>query len=152
MGYRLVWVLAALCCAGLSAVADEKNEKTAQDLQGTWQAVDLEGNGEKRPAEEVNELKVVIRGDEIYAVKPQGEDPRSHFSLDPSKEPKAIDIIPQDGPSKGKIAAGIYALENGRLKLCINIFGKDSSIRPTEFKTHEGDGVVFVTLEHARQK
>ena len=129
------------------AAADDNSANDAKDLQGVWQAVEIEANGEKSPADQVKELKIVIKADEIFAVKPDGEDPRNKFKLDSSKTPKTIDVIPLDEPSKGKIAAGIYSLAKGRLTLCIDIFGKDPSIRPTEFKTHEKDGVILVTLE-----
>ena len=93
MSYRVICALAAAYFAVVIAVADETSNE-AKDLQGTWQAVDLEANGQKSPADQVSELKIVIQGDEIYAVKPQGEDPRSKFKLDPNKQPKAIDLFP----------------------------------------------------------
>lgn len=152
MRHRMVWVLGSLCFVVVVGVAVAKSTSDSKDLQGTWQAVDLEGNGQKSPADQVRELKVVIQGDEIYAVKPQGEDPRSNFKIDPSQKPKAIDLFPVDGPRKGQLVAGIYSLKNGKLWLCINLFGKDTSQRPTEFKTHGGDGHAFVTLERAKQE
>ena len=35
--------------------------------------------------------------------------------------------------ARRKTVAGIYSLEKGRLAICINIFGKDPSVRPAEF-------------------
>jgi hypothetical protein len=46
----------------------------------------------------------------------------------------------------------IYCLKDGRLQVCINIFGNDTTQPPKEFKTHEGDGVVSGTFERAKQK
>ena len=132
--------------------AEPKSANDAKDLQGTWQAVDLEANGEKKSNDEIKESKVVIQGDEIFAVKSKGEDPHLKFKLDSSKTPKTIDLIPIDGPDKGKMFPGIYSLENGKLRLCLNIFGKDLSKRPTEFKTQAGDGTGFATLERAKRK
>ena len=151
MSYRVICALAAVYFAVVIAVADETSNE-AKDLQGTWQAVDLEGNGQKSPADQVRELKIVIRGDEIYAVKPQGEDPRSKFKLDPNKQPKAIDLFPQDQADPGRMVAGIYSLRNGQLRLCINLFGKDTAQRPKDFTTKEGDGVGLITLERVKPK
>ena len=134
----------------LERAADDKSANDAKDLQGVWQAVDAEGNGEKLPADQVQELKIVIKGDELFAVKPSGEDPKNKFKLDSSKTPKTIDVTPIDGEDKGTIHAGIYSLKKGRLTLCLNIFGKDPALRPTEFKTKASDGVGLITLERAK--
>jgi len=82
---------------------------------------------------------------------PEGEGRKVKFKLDSSKTPKAIDLIAIDGSDQGKIATGIYALKNRQLKLCVNLFGKDTTQRPTEFKTQAGDGVGFATLERVKQ-
>lgn len=149
---RILCVLGSLCFVGAIGFAGDKGVSEAKDLQGTWQAIDLEGNGEKLPDDQVRELKIVIQGDEIYAVKPQGEDPRNHFKIDPTQTPKTIDLFPVDGPRKGQLVAGIYSLQDGHLRMCINIFGKDTSQRPREFKTQAGDGWAFVTLERVKGK
>jgi uncharacterized protein (TIGR03067 family) len=150
------FLLAATVLVGMIpwrlVAAEPQSANDAKNLQGTWQAVDLEANGEKRSDDEIKESKVVIQGDEIFAVKSKGEDPHLKFKLDSSKTPKTIDLIPIDGPDKGKTFPGIYSLENGKLRLCLNIFGKDLSKRPTEFKTQAGDGTGFATLERAKSK
>ena len=87
----------------MERAADDKSANDTKDLQGVWQAVDLEGDGEKSPADQVKELKIVFKGDEVFVVKPSGEDPKNKFKLDPSKIPKTIDVIPIDGSDKGKI-------------------------------------------------
>ncbi len=132
--------------------AEPESANDAKTLQGTWQAVDFEANGERKPDDEIKESKVIIQGNELFAVKSKGEDPHLKFKLDSSKTPKTIDLIPIDGPDKGKMFPGIYSLENGKLRLCLNIFGKDLSKRPAEFKTQAGDGTGFVTLERVKQK
>jgi uncharacterized protein (TIGR03067 family) len=156
MLYRILCVFAAFWFVTAAAFAEDKkaDDKSAADakrLQGTWQVVEGEANGEKLPEEQMKELKLVFKDDEVWAVKPQGEDPKSKFKLDAGKTPKAIDVISLDGPAKGKTMAGIYARKKGRLTLCINIFSEDPSVRPTEFKTKENSGVILVTLEREKK-
>jgi uncharacterized protein (TIGR03067 family) len=129
--------------------AEPESANDAKSLQGTWQAVDMEANGERKPDDEIKELQIIFKGNDL-AIKPDGEGRKCKFTLDSSKTPKAIDLIPCDGDGKGKTFPGIYSLENGKLRLCLNIFGKDLSKRPTEFKTQAGDGTGFVTLERAK--
>jgi uncharacterized protein (TIGR03067 family) len=87
----------------------------------------------------------------VWLVKPSGTDPKLKFKLDPTKGPKTIDLIVQEGQHMGKAAPGIYGLGNGQLRLCINIFG-DLSHRPMEFKTQERDGVGLATLERVKAR
>jgi uncharacterized protein (TIGR03067 family) len=147
---RVLYIFVVCFFTAAIAAADDKTASDAKELQGVWQVISLEANGEARPDDEARELQIVFKGDEIFAVKPQGEDPRSKFKVDSSKTPKTIDLRPV--AEKDKIVAGIYSLKDGQLKLCINIFGQDTTKRPTEFKTHEGDGVAFAVLKRAKKK
>jgi uncharacterized protein (TIGR03067 family) len=150
------FLLAATVLVGMVpwrlVAAEPRSANDAKSLQGTWQAVGLEANGDKRPDDEAKELKIVFKGDVVFAVKPEGEGRKVKFKLDSSKTPNAIDLIAIDGPDEGKVATGIYELQNGQLKLCINLFGKDTTQRPTEFKTQPGNGVCFAVLERAKSK
>lgn len=152
MSHRVLSVIAACFFTAAVALGDDKRPDDAKTLQGTWQAVSLEADGEARPDEEVKELQIVFKGDEIYAVKPKGEDPHLKFKLAPDKTPKTIDLTLIEGADKGKTAAGIYSLKDGQLRVCINIFGQDTSQRPKEFKTQAGTGVVAGTFKRVKQK
>lgn len=134
----------------LAGVAGEKKADDRQALQGTWQAVDIQANGHRSPDDQIQELKVVFEGDTLYAVKGQSADPRHRFKLDVSKDIKTIDISPLDNPAPERRGPGIYALDKGQLKVCVNLFGKDPKVRPTTFQTHEGDGIIFATFERVK--
>ena len=152
MLHRMLCVIAACSFTAVIAFADDKSANDGKNLQGTWQAVGLEANGDKSPDDQVKELQIVFKGDELFTVKPEGEGRKCKFKLDSAKTPKTMDVSPVDGPDKGKMVAGIYSLKNGQIRLCVNIFGQDTTQRPTEFKTQSGNGVIFVTLERAKPK
>ncbi len=149
---RMLNILAVCFFTAAIAAADDKTAKDAKELQGVWQAVRLEANGEARPDDEVKELQIVFKGDELFAVKPKGEDPHLKFKLDSGKTPKTIDLTPIEGSDKTKTLAGIYCLKDGRLQVCINIFGQDTTQRPKEFKTQPETGVVAGTFERVKKK
>jgi uncharacterized protein (TIGR03067 family) len=109
-----------------------------------WQLVDLQSNGESKPAEEIEGLKLVIQGEYLWIVKPTGSDPKLKFTA--NREQNTFDLTVQEGRDTGKTVLGIYAFHEGRLMLCINIFG-DPHHRPSEFKTYDGDGLGFATLK-----
>jgi uncharacterized protein (TIGR03067 family) len=150
MQKRVLCVLVAFCFSGLFAGAGSKPvDPSKKNLEGTWQAVDGEANGKKLPADQVEELQVVITSDKLE-IKPDGEGRKTTFKLNSSGTPKTIDLTPLDGDRKGTIVPGIYSLQDGQLKLCINIWGKDPSQRPTAFQAQEGDGFVFVTFQRKK--
>lgn len=149
MLHRALCVFAVCPILVALAAADDKPAGDAKEMQGTWQAVNIEANGEKSPDDQIKEMSIVISGGEL-AVKPDGEGRKCKFKLDAGKSPKTIDLVPHDGPRKGQTVVGIYSLKDGRLSLCINIFGEDPAKRPTEFKTRERDGVGLLTLERAK--
>ena len=152
MLHRVLCVFVACFFTAAIAVAEDKSANDAENVQGTWQAVGAEANGEKSPDDQVKELQIVFKGDEVFTIKPEGEGRKVKFKLDSSKTPNAIDLIAIDGSDQGKIAAGIYSLKNGQLRLCVNLFGRDTTQRPTEFKTQPGDGVVAATLDRVKRK
>jgi uncharacterized protein (TIGR03067 family) len=147
-----LFLCATFCLIPALAYAQKSNPNSSEkDLQGTWQAIDAEGNGEKLDEDKFNELQIVIQSN-TFGIKPDGEGRKTTFTVDSSKTPGTINLIPLDGDRKGTIVPGIYSMQNGQLKICLNIWGKDSALRPTEFKTRQGDGCVFVTLKRTTQK
>jgi uncharacterized protein (TIGR03067 family) len=148
---RFVFLLVGSLFTVVLAAAQPARADDAKDLQGTWKFVSLEANGETKSAEDINGWKFVVEGDQAWVVKPEETGKKCKFKLDAAKAPKTIDLIVLEGDDKGKVAPGIYGLKNGRLRLCINIFG-DPSYRPTEFKTKDRDGAGFAVLERANDK
>ena len=149
---HVLFLCAAFCLVPALAVAEKSSpNSTEKDLQGTWQAVDGEANGEKLGDDKIMETQLFIESNTL-GIKPDGEGRKTTFTVDSSKTPGTINLIPLDGDRKGTIVPGIYSMQDGQLRICINIWGKDSTRRPTEFRTQPGDGCVFVTLKRTTQK
>lgn len=149
---QVLLLCVAFCLIPALAVAQKSSPKTTEKvLQGTWQAIDAEGNGERLGDDKIKETQIVIASNTL-GIKPDGEGRKTTFTVDSSKTPGTINLIPLDGGRKGTIVPGIYSMQDGQLKICINIWGKDPTRRPTEFKTQQGDGCVFVTLKRITQK
>ena len=106
VAFLLVGSLFTLVFVGAqAALADD-----AKDLQGTWQIVSLEANGENKPAEEFKGWKFVFEGDQGRLIKPEETSQKFKFKLDAAKAPKTIDLIVQEGDDKGKVAPGFTGL------------------------------------------
>jgi uncharacterized protein (TIGR03067 family) len=139
--------------ASVAAAADEPKAgmKDKEALEGLWQAVELQANGQKAPAEVVKAFQVQIKGDQLV-FSPATDNRKHTFAIDPAAKPKTMDLTPADGPAKGKkLPCAIYKLDGDKLTICVDkegTFGK----RPTEFKAAAGDGCALITLERVKDK
>jgi uncharacterized protein (TIGR03067 family) len=142
--------LATLCCAvGFAASGTDQTdlESELKKFQGTWTVESSTTGGMDLPAADLKafiltfegDTHTLKRGDELVQVGTQ--------KLDPSKSPKAIDMIMTAGPNKGAVMLGIYEIDGDTLRVCFDPQGKK---RPTEFKSAPGSA-NFVNV-HKRVK
>src|SRR5262249_14838532 len=122
-----------------------------EKLQGTWTVVSMERRGKAAPADEVNAYKVIIKGD-LFTVedKREGkEEEQLKITLDPTKKPKAIDLIPQ-GRKKGRgTLKGIYELDGDTLK--INVTKRENGERPTAFASGTDKDESLLVLKREKK-
>ena len=112
------------------------DEKALKELAGTYRLVSAEKAGVP-VAKDVEKVKLTFKGDEMTIVLPDGEK-RAKIQVDSTKKPAHIDIMPDEGPEKGKTFPGIYKFEKGELVLAF----VEKGDRPAEFKG-EGNAVLF---------
>jgi uncharacterized protein (TIGR03067 family) len=107
-------------------------------FQGTWQQIAYERDGVKEPLDEEHgwEPRVTFTGDTFVVTLADGSIPiKGTFQLDPSQEPKALDLTDTFGQDAGKTFLAIYSLECNRMVFCAADAGQE---RPKEFKTWPG--------------
>ncbi len=108
-----------------------------KELQGEWRAVSVEEKGKAWDKEEVAQVVLEITGDTLIYKRTTPVE-KFRVTLSPQKKPARIDLrlIGKDvDPSKA--CHGIYALEGGKLKLCLGteFTANDPEERPGEFAT-----------------
>jgi RNA polymerase sigma factor (sigma-70 family) len=124
-----------------SAVADKP--KTDKDhLQGSWIPVSVEDGGKKVPEKEVKakDFTMVFAGDKM-TIPIKDEAKEVGYKLDPSKNPKQIDLL----LGKGKTAKGIYLLQKDTLKLCVQT--DQDGERPGKFSAPSGTTHFLIVLK-----
>lgn len=94
-------------------------EKELINLQGTWVGVSLDFHGEVSNSTDA----VLIFERDTFTFKRQGKFVKGTVTIDPSKEPKTIDLkvtaIANADPSyKDKVFLGLYELKDDSLKWC----------------------------------
>ena len=106
-------------CAGKGTDAQSVQDRAA--LEGEWEIVSAESNGEPPPPGLLAGARFAFSGDKSTLM---GKEAR--VELDATRTPRQIDFI--YGKSR---QIGIYELDGDNFKLCVG----PSDDRPTEFKT-----------------
>lgn len=113
-------------------------------IEGNWTLVALEYAGDKdEKASKGAENKIRATAGQLIATKGGKADPLD-YTLDPSKEPPAIDLKAPGG--KGETMYGIYKLDGDTLTICA-VGSSRPADRPTEFKTTPANGAMMMTLK-----
>jgi uncharacterized protein (TIGR03067 family) len=111
--------------------------------QGTWHASTSVYDGQEAPAEIVRSITRTVEKDHVVWKRDGKSFAGTRIELDPSRDPKAIDVIPDGGKDRGERVPGIYKLEDDRLTICMAAPGQP---RPKEFKAEKGSGCTLRTF------
>jgi uncharacterized protein (TIGR03067 family) len=127
-----------------STKKQKKND--IDNLQGTWNIVSLEVDGNKMPESMLGGSQITVKGTRFDTVS-MGAAYSGVLTLDESAKPKTFDLKFTDGPEKGNTNLGIYKLDGDTWTLCLATRGK---IRPKTFATKPGTGIALETLKRAK--
>ncbi len=126
------------------------NEVAPQDLiLGDWQLEKIASSGGLgAPPMDGKEVRTLQFTRTEILVKVNGQ-PKSHdsigYTVDWTKKPTAIDILPRNGPMKK--LEGILRLEGDQLTICFCIDGG----RPTDFNTDSGKLTALMHLKRVKR-
>ena len=102
----------------------------------------VSGCGGSRPSAEEGFAAGVRKACDSYTAEINDRTDHGSFTVDPSKQPKEMDIQPESADGK---LLGIYEIEDGQFKLCVAKAGETE--RPSEFKTKEGSPNVYIVMK-----
>lgn len=120
-----------------------KMNEELEKLQGSWEVVTLEVEGQRVPAAFFSGAKIVIDGDNFSTIA-MGAAYAGTLTLDIASNPRRFDVLFNEGPHKGQASLGIYELSGSTWKICLGFAGKD---RPKDFATTAGSGHALESLE-----
>jgi uncharacterized protein (TIGR03067 family) len=140
--------IACVFVIGLLLGADQPSDAAKKDLeklQGEWKAEKAQRGGLDAPPDILGKLKLKVSGNTMSIDAGEARDEKATVTLDPSKNPAAIDIKP--ARDEKDIALGIYKLDGDTLTIC---WSKKGGERPTEFVSKKDTEQVLFVLK--RQK
>jgi uncharacterized protein (TIGR03067 family) len=111
-------------------------------LQGTWNIVSLEMDGQKMAG---GGAQIVVRGERFTTIA-MGAAYEGTLVVHEASAPKSFDLHFEEGPEKGNTSLGIYELEGDTWKICLTTRGNQ---RPREFAAPPGTGIALETLRRA---
>jgi uncharacterized protein (TIGR03067 family) len=142
--------IGCLLLVGLLLGADQPTDAAKKDLekfQGEWKPEKAQRDGVDAGGDLLNKLLVKYSGETMVIDSGGARDDKATITLDPSKNPAAIDIKPV---GEGKdTALGIYKLDGDTLTLCWSRRGGE---RPTEFVSKAGTEQVLFILKRQKKK
>lgn len=136
MAIGIAWLLLA------ASPPPEAVQKELDAIRGTWTVATAEQDG--RADDSMKNATVTITGDQFTTKV--GATPLRHgtVAIDPTKQPKTIDLVYSDGPQKGKSSLGIYNLHEDSWILFFSVPGKK---RPADFNRNVTIGQKFMVLK-----
>jgi len=135
------------------AAADAKEEaikKERKRFEGTWQVVSLELNGIPFSEEQAKAFKVINEADGKWSIEQDGKVVASGTSeVDPSMNPKTVDLTQKEGGGAGQVLQGIYEFtDDDTRKVCFATPGK---ARPTELASAAGSQTILAVLKKVKK-
>jgi uncharacterized protein (TIGR03067 family) len=136
----MFWMIGLL----FPVLADDPDARAELDKhQGTWKVVSFQREGEETPKEIASTITRVVEDDHVVWYRDGKSFAGTTIRLDPSETPRAIDVIPDGGPQRGKAVLGIYRLEGDELTLCM---AAPDAPRPKRFDAPKGSGQTLMTF------
>ncbi|MDB5311358.1 MAG: hypothetical protein JWO38_5560 [Gemmataceae bacterium] len=145
---RMLAVVGLVLTAGWTAgAADDDAAKAAKKLEGSYQVVEATRGG--KPDPKGKEVKSFTIKNGTIVISAGDRDETAKFTVDPSKTPAHIDLVPKDDHS----VPGIYAVKetDKGLELTIAFTKGANESRPKDFKG-EGEGDIVIKLLRKKEK
>jgi uncharacterized protein (TIGR03067 family) len=139
--FALGLIATGLCTAVL---ADDAVKNELKNHQGTWIATSSTFDGQKAPDAIARSIKRIVTDDHVVWERSGKRFAGTKIELDPTHDPKNLDVIPDGGRNRGEHVLGIYKLVGDQLTICMAAPGQP---RPKEFQAQKGSGCVLQTFE-----
>jgi uncharacterized protein (TIGR03067 family) len=135
----------------LAMAEDDAPRKAAADdlkkLQGLWQCVAMEREGDPIPPEDLKGSTATYEDDRITLTRDGEVFRQGIVTLDPNRTPKRVNTWDLNGPYEDQTVPGIYQIDGDTLKVC---FSRPGSERPAKFTTKEGAGTLYCVYKRKK--
>lgn len=124
----------------------EAFQKDLATLQGTWKPISMEMDGKFLPQERIGKIRLTIEG-EKFTFDTGNDSHGGLYKIDPSQDPKQLNIEITRGDEVGKVYLVIYKFEDGKMIQCMET---SNAKRPSEFTGQAGSGNLYEVWERVK--
>jgi uncharacterized protein (TIGR03067 family) len=122
-------------------------QRDVRQMQGSWQAVLMNQDGEVQPlVGAFANLQLIIKDDRRTIRSGETVFSEAYYRLNPAAHPPTIDLVVTRGGSRGQIMLGIYNISGDNLRVCYAGPGRE---RPRDFKPKVGSGHALQEMKRA---
>jgi uncharacterized protein (TIGR03067 family) len=125
------------------SASGQSNADDLKKLQGAWDVAGVEINGTAVPNDELPKIVVTIK-DKSYSAAFEDRTERGAFTIDPSKGPHEMDILPETGADAGEKMPGIYEITVDGFRV---VYTRPGRQRPSKFSTAEEAGQMMIVYK-----
>ena len=136
----------------MTSSKESDKKKTDDNLKGTWVLVSAVVDGNKATEmliKKENHRRTFARNKLTIKRDDLSTPIRATFEVNTTKKPKTIDIVPNEGPDRGKTVLGIYEVKGGILRICVVDPGNE---RPNGFSSKAGSGQILTVFKRGNKK
>jgi uncharacterized protein (TIGR03067 family) len=138
------FILVMLFFVPIHGLSHGQEKDALAPLQGVWMLTKNEVQGRALPEDQIKAANITLTiKDNTYRRRDQGT-----LKVDPTKTPKHLDLMVEDGNFKGKTLLCIYSVAGDTLTICQGLPSKGE--RPMDFKTTPDSGTILFI--YAKQK
>lgn len=145
MAGRLLLVLSV---ALFMAAEDKKEESDLKKVQGTWEVVGTEREGEKGPEDELKKAEMRLVIDDTKFTYTIGGMKILSGTFKFNEDKKTIDVDGTNADGKTSKTIGIYEIKGDTMRVC---FVEEGNDRPTKFATKKGEKPMIVTYKKVKK-
>lgn len=139
MKYPALAVVSLVFLLGADGSKEAAIKQDLKDFQGTWSVESMELDGRPLPEDARKKIRLTIKGEDFVFDNGSGGEP-GLYKIDPTQDPKTLDIVITKGNDKGKVYLVIYKFEGGKMIQCMELENKN---RPKEFTGKAGSGCAL---------
>jgi len=130
--------------------AEDALKRDRRRLEGIWQVVGVEVDGNKAGDDDAKKLKIIFGADGTWSLNSEDREVSQGTSLiAPLKKPSTIDFTVTLGNDVGKQFPGIYEVDEDSLKICAATTGID---HPADFTSPAGKQWILIQLKREPKK
>jgi uncharacterized protein (TIGR03067 family) len=136
----------------LVAQAPARSPEVEEELkahQGVWRTESFRRDGKDTPEAIAKSITRAVDGDHVVWKRDGKSFSGSTIVLDPTADPKTIDILADGGPARDKRVLGVYKLEDDTLTICT---ADPDQPRPKDFKAEKDSKHTLMVFKREPKK